>query len=372
MFKKLFILIFFLSLFSPLANFALADNFNAGFVPGPIWYSKYPFFTGDELRIYTAIYNNTDYDLEGEAFFYDGNIMINQLNFSLARGVGARDLWVDYLATLGTHQFKIEIKNAFLTNSDGEKISFDTVGQTSVAQEVFVDGDNDLDGIGNTEDEDDDNDGVGDLKEIEIGTDPFTVDHSSTSPYVLNSKKETSSSTADKMLEQISEKININLSGNSDVSEIVDKIKFLNTFTEKPSSYLEDKLKEIEKTLASIENPNFITREIDQKKVITEQGEEKIVKGKNFFSSTTYSFLNNKEETEKSSETEKTESKNKAQQQENLKEKLNNKFKYFFNWSYLWILKILLFILRHEWLLFLVLVLLIYKILRSVVYFFVD
>ncbi len=84
---------------------------NVGFLPSNIWYSKDPFFAGDKIRVYTAIFNGSDGDLEGSVEFYDNGSPIGKSGFSLAGGGRLRDVWIDWTATNGNHVISAKIIN---------------------------------------------------------------------------------------------------------------------------------------------------------------------------------------------------------------------------------------------------------------------
>jgi len=179
MIKKLKILIIAIFFFTPFFVFGAIENIdNAGFVPGPIWFSKYPVFVDDEVRIYTALYNNSDYDISGELHFLNNEEFIGKTNFEMPASSGALDVWIDWTAVKGNIEVSAEIKNVLIVNSEKEAVSDIDFKEGQIAKsEIFIDYDNDNDGIGNIEDDDDDNDGVDDLTEIAEGSNPFEVDH---------------------------------------------------------------------------------------------------------------------------------------------------------------------------------------------------
>ena len=179
MIKKLKVLITILFIFTPFFVFGAIENIdNAGFVPGPIWFSKYPVFVDDEVRIYTALYNNSNYDISGELHFLNNQEFIGKIDFEMPASSGALDVWIDWTAVRGNIEVSAEIKNVLIVNSEKEEVSDIDFKEGQIAKsEIFIDYDNDNDGIGNIEDNDDDNDGVDDLTEIAEGSNPFEVDH---------------------------------------------------------------------------------------------------------------------------------------------------------------------------------------------------
>jgi hypothetical protein len=151
-----------------------AQDVNAGFVSG-IWYSKTPFFAGDTVRIYTALQNQSEFDISGTAEFYDADIKLGEKEFSVISGRLIEE-WVDWEVTGGEHEIYVKLVNPQknIAGEDPEPISLGF--NTSAVDNRFVDTDTDGDKIGNQEDEDDDNDGLDDVQEEELGTDPLAED----------------------------------------------------------------------------------------------------------------------------------------------------------------------------------------------------
>ena len=160
--KTLLLLVF---LLLPLNVLAQQEPLNAGLVSG-IWYSKFPFFAGETVRIYTAIQNNSGDDLKGKVQFSKNNEPIGNAPFSALKG-GLIQVWQDWQAQEGTYTISARIVDATPPVSSSFAIA---------QQEVVVDKDTDKDNIGNTQDQDDDNDGLTDEKEQILGTDPLNPD----------------------------------------------------------------------------------------------------------------------------------------------------------------------------------------------------
>ncbi len=161
MIKKILFIVFCFILFP---SFVLAQDVNAGFVSG-IWYSKFPFFSGENIKIYSAVQNHSGSSISGKVFLYDFNDLIGGTNFFVDDGELV-DIGIDWIAIQGNHSFRLEI-----TGADGGLISNSLMGR-----EVFVDLDTDNDEIGNREDPDDDNDGLSDEIEQLNGLDPLNID----------------------------------------------------------------------------------------------------------------------------------------------------------------------------------------------------
>lgn len=148
---------------------------NAGFVPSNIWYSKDPFFAGDNIRVYTVIFNGSSYDLTGAVEFLDNDVIIGRDDFTVTKGGSVRDVWVAWKATEGKHV--ITARTAGVTALEGGKKISITLGNTEAGKsERIVDLDTDGDGTGNSKDLDDDNDDIPDIDEVRRGTDPLKKD----------------------------------------------------------------------------------------------------------------------------------------------------------------------------------------------------
>jgi hypothetical protein len=161
-----------LLLFMPV--FGYAQNLNAGFVQG-IWYSHSPFFAGDIIRIYTAIQNNSGFDIRGTVEFIANGSPLGQSSFSVVNGRIA-ETWADWNVAQGTNIVGARVTEAMKLEIGKEPVPI-TLQHTSLgAHEIFVDEDTDKDAIGNNEDLDDDNDGLSDIQEHALGTNPLKQD----------------------------------------------------------------------------------------------------------------------------------------------------------------------------------------------------
>ena len=149
---------------------------NAGFVPSNIWYSREPFFSGENIRIYTVIFNGSSEDLVGTVEFLDNQTLIGKADFSLARGGRIRDVWVDWVVKDGKHTITARLSGVQAIDTGGKKRPIVLENTETAKSELVIDVDTDKDGIGNTDDPDDDNDTVSDIDEIKYGTNPLKKD----------------------------------------------------------------------------------------------------------------------------------------------------------------------------------------------------
>lgn len=91
---------------------------NAGFIQGNIWYSEDPFYVGDTIRIYSAIFNNSGSDLIGTVEFYDNAEKIGSSNFSAING-RLVEVWTDWTVTPGKHKIYAKIVDAQIAKVGG-------------------------------------------------------------------------------------------------------------------------------------------------------------------------------------------------------------------------------------------------------------
>jgi len=119
---------------------------NAGFVNG-IWYSKTPFFNGDDVRIYSAVQNQSQFDIIGKINFFDNGELIGSVDFSATTGQLAQK-WIDWKASGGNHALHATVSDVkkTLPGKEPEAVEIGNVSLPPVTQ--FVDTDTDKDEIG--------------------------------------------------------------------------------------------------------------------------------------------------------------------------------------------------------------------------------
>jgi len=337
--NKFKILFFGFLIFFPLALFAAMENIdNAGFVPGPIWFSKYPVFVGDEVKIYTALYNNSEYGISGDLYFYNNNKEIGKANFKMPANSGAKDVWIEWIALKGDVEISAEMKNVLIMDFQEKKNNNIGFQNAQIAKsKIFIDFDNDKDGIGNIKDNDDDNDGVSDLTEIAEGTNPFEADHkisTSTSQEELVEKKE-EKTFADKIDQSI--------------------MGFLGKITK-------NKLDNFVDNLSNVQAEKILSKKT--------QLEETHDTNKSFRLDTIKSSFSSKNSVVNratSSSVSPLENKN-----QEIKNGIIQSTKDFFSKIFIYILGFLIFLLKHPTFLFLFIFFLIYLAIKKLVRFFVD
>lgn len=133
-----------------------------------LWLSKDIFFSGEKIRIYTKFNNNNDFDIKQVVEFYDNQKLIGEKNIEIA-AKNELVVWIDTELTSGEHKLTSKIKESLRDGIDGvEKITPPTLENL---KQINVDLDTDQDGIGDKLDLDDDNDGISDEEEIKKGSD---------------------------------------------------------------------------------------------------------------------------------------------------------------------------------------------------------
>ena len=197
--RFLFLLLFFT--LAPLQSvFAQEQFFNLGFLKDTIWFSKDPFFHGENVRIYSAVFNSSANDLKGSVNFSINNSSIGTADFTALKEGGVGIVWADWDAKEGEHSFSAKITTAKLALQGGPEQEIEVSNDTAKATARIVDIDTDKDQIGDREDADDDNDGISDAREQILGTNPKLADtdgdtipdNEDTAPLVATKKPEES------------------------------------------------------------------------------------------------------------------------------------------------------------------------------------
>jgi len=145
---------------------AAVDTTYVGFVDSSLWFDREPFFSGQEVRVYTTLANSSPADFTGTIEFYDGEAVIGTTRVTLERNGGYQVVWTDWVPDEGNHSVRVRITEATLTPAGGEPEAVEYNKEPAVLDR-FIDTDTDGDGIGNKEDVDDDNDGIPDSEDDE-------------------------------------------------------------------------------------------------------------------------------------------------------------------------------------------------------------
>ena len=143
-FQKAFILsgLLFLGLsilvipFNSRADIAPASSVD--FVRNQIWFSKQPFYSGDQIKIYTSIFNSGPADTRGTVEFYGNQKLLGHSDFSLVAG-SAQIVWTSWKADLGTYNFYAKMASVKAVYPDGreEKIA-DSINELPIPISVLA------------------------------------------------------------------------------------------------------------------------------------------------------------------------------------------------------------------------------------------
>ena len=170
----------------PLQISLAATAYNAGFVSG-LWYSKVPFFAGETIRIYTAFQNNSKGDITGNVEFFNNDISIGKTNFSAING-HLVETWIDWKVPYGNNSISAKIIEASRSEVGKPPEKIEVTTRESKAETIFADADTDKDQLGDKVDPDIDNDGLSNEEEEKLGTDPT---HADTDRDGIGDKKDT-------------------------------------------------------------------------------------------------------------------------------------------------------------------------------------
>ncbi|MFT5436630.1 MAG: hypothetical protein ACI840_001278 [Ulvibacter sp.] len=174
-----YITICFLSLAFALLNFSVVhaqqiSPVNIGLVSG-VWYSEVPFFSGDRIRMYSAIQNQSGFDVIGVIRFFDNDELISEEDFTALNG-RLIEVFTDWDVTEGEHTITVKFAKVLKSEIGGEEPIDDIVSGVLIKDIKYADVDTDNDNIGNIVDTDDDGDGVSDDTELSMGLDPLNSD----------------------------------------------------------------------------------------------------------------------------------------------------------------------------------------------------
>lgn len=174
--KRMTHTVFVLAVFAllPQQLFASQTFLNAGFVSG-IWFSKFPFFAGEHIRVYAAVQNQSEFDLVGKVQFFDGETLTGEKNFSALQG-RLIEQWMDWRVSSGEHRLYVRMAEVLASKPGEEARPITLQFDTSETKVFVVDRDTDGDGVGDADDQDDDNDGISDERELQLGSDPLSPD----------------------------------------------------------------------------------------------------------------------------------------------------------------------------------------------------
>ena len=153
-----------------------AATIPAGVANEALWFSKDPFFAGEQVVIHTLLYNSSTFPVNGTLLLHDGTTTIADKSFALSGGGASLIVSFPWTVTRGAHDFYVEITSfEFAPNEQFSTTSAPAKSRTEKVVRI-ADLDTDGDGVGNTIDIDDDGDMLSDKEEVKLGTNPLTPD----------------------------------------------------------------------------------------------------------------------------------------------------------------------------------------------------
>jgi len=113
--KRYFLILIFLSIF--VGHFVHAEvPITTGFIPGQIWYSKEPLAEGDNVKVYTAIWNGDNDSLSAQVTFYDKNVVLGTRDVVVLPSQ-MKDIYVSWQVTSGDHSISAKIVSSSISPS---------------------------------------------------------------------------------------------------------------------------------------------------------------------------------------------------------------------------------------------------------------
>lgn len=118
--KKYFLIFLFIFFTFGTRAFSASENFTAGFIPGPIWYSKTPLVDGEEVKIHTVVYNGDDKDLSTKVEFYDKSTLLGTRDVVVPKSE-VKDVSISWVVTSGDHSIYARILSASVSSNETPK-----------------------------------------------------------------------------------------------------------------------------------------------------------------------------------------------------------------------------------------------------------
>lgn len=117
--RKVFVIISFIFFSAFLAPVFADTSSISGFIPGQIWYSKSELIEGDNVNIYTAVWNSGENPLSVKVEFYDKNVILGTREATLSPSE-LKSISVPWKVTLGDHVISAKIVSS-VENVSGTK-----------------------------------------------------------------------------------------------------------------------------------------------------------------------------------------------------------------------------------------------------------
>lgn len=126
--------LFITALFLPV--FASAAVNSVGIPTGGIWFSKEPFFVGDQITVNTLVFNASPDVIRGSLELLDGLTILQQKDIAVDSG-DSKVLSFPVQVTRGKHSYHIRVAGGDFTGAGGTSISVKTTGDY-VAQTALL------------------------------------------------------------------------------------------------------------------------------------------------------------------------------------------------------------------------------------------
>ncbi|OGZ06533.1 MAG: hypothetical protein A3C93_04955 [Candidatus Lloydbacteria bacterium RIFCSPHIGHO2_02_FULL_54_17] len=115
-----------------------AEAGNAGVPVEPLWFSKDPFFVGDDVVIYAPLYNSSPYRFRGNVSLYDNGKIIGVEDFLLSPDGGSAIAAFPWKATGGEHAFSLAVIDGTFFTDNKNFIDLPISGKTATEIRRFV------------------------------------------------------------------------------------------------------------------------------------------------------------------------------------------------------------------------------------------
>ncbi len=136
--KYFFVIILFVFVVSMAHTvYAVTDpTATTGFIPGQIWYSKYPLVEGDTVKIHTAVWNANTSSLYTRVDFYDKNVVLGTRDITVLPS-RLEDISITWKVTSGDHSISAKIGSSTILNN-GKKEQIILSNNTTLENNTFI------------------------------------------------------------------------------------------------------------------------------------------------------------------------------------------------------------------------------------------
>ncbi|MFA4890107.1 MAG: hypothetical protein WC587_00515 [Candidatus Paceibacterota bacterium] len=136
--KKTFAIIFGIIILCHGATAEAKTYSSLGFAQNGIWYSTDKFLEGDKIKIYSAVFNSSAYDLLGAVEFFDNEISIGKSGFYVGGEGKIKEVGIDWTAVKGQHKISAKIIEAKIRMADGQEEAIILENSQTGVSDIFV------------------------------------------------------------------------------------------------------------------------------------------------------------------------------------------------------------------------------------------